>query len=152
MTAARQPVEWLPLRQLLLYTGAGAVGTAVHYAALALLVELGGVPPGAAAAAGAALGALTNYALNYRLTFRSRAAHIVTLPRFLAVAVAGIVISGVIVDLGTRGLGVHYIAAQVVATAVVLIAGFVANRLWTFRATAVTPPAIRQDSPGRGER
>jgi putative flippase GtrA len=54
------------------------------------------------------------------------------LPRYLLVAAGGALANGTIVWLGTELLHWHYLAAQVLATALILVAGFALNRTWTF--------------------
>jgi putative flippase GtrA len=53
--------------------------------------------------------------------------------KFVLVAAAGIGINGLVVDASLRIDGVHYLSAQVIATAVVLVLGYLANRHWTFK-------------------
>ena len=120
------------LAQFVRYGGAGAIGTAAHFATLAALVEFAGAGAVGASTVGAIVGALINYALNYRFTFASRRAHHVALPRFGAVAAAGIVLNAAVLSAMLTFVQPHYLAAQVVATGAVLIAGFLANRKWTF--------------------
>jgi len=120
------------LAQFVRYGGAGAIGTAAHFTTLAALVEFAGVGAIGASTVGAIVGALINYALNYRFTFASRRAHHVALPRFGAVAAAGIVLNAAVLSAMLAFVQPHYLVAQVVATGAVLIAGFLANRKWTF--------------------
>jgi putative flippase GtrA len=115
-----------------LYALVGVLATAVHYLVLVTLVELAGLEAGIAAAIGAVAGALAAYFGNRRFTFASRAAHGRALPRFLAVAALGVVMSAAIVFAGTEWLGLHYLLPQVVATALVFVCGYVLNRRWTF--------------------
>jgi putative flippase GtrA len=117
--------------QFLRYASAGAVGTALQYATLVLLVQAQWAGPVTASTVGAIGGALVNYLLNHRFTFASERAHAHALPRFAAVALAGIVVNALVVG-ALVGAGVHYLAAQVVATGAVLVAGYAANRAWTF--------------------
>jgi putative flippase GtrA len=118
--------------QFFLYAGAGAIGTAAHYGVLIALVQLAGAGPVAASTAGAIVGALVNYALNHRYTFASRRAHRAALPRFLAVAGAGVLLNAAVLAALLATVALHYLVMQVVATGVVLVAGFLANRRWTF--------------------
>jgi putative flippase GtrA len=113
------------------YAIAGAIGTAFHFAILAALVQLADISAVAASTIGAIVGALVNYALNYRFTFGSQRMHRVALPRFVAVALGGIALNAAVLAFAL-GLGVYYLVGQAAATGVVLIAGFLANRKWTF--------------------
>lgn len=120
------------LAQFLRYAGAGAIGTAVHYAVLVALVQ--GLQAGAVVAStiGAMVGAGINYALNHRFTFASDASHRRALPRFAAVAAAGIALNALVMAGVLALAGPHYLVAQVAATLAVLAAGYFANRAWTF--------------------
>jgi len=117
--------------QFLRYAGAGAVGTALHYAMLITLVQLARVDAVVASTAGAMAGALVNYVLNHRFTFASEKPHARALPRFALVSAAGVALNAAVMA-GVLAVVPHYLVAQVVATGVVLVAGFVANRTWTF--------------------
>jgi putative flippase GtrA len=119
-------------QQFIRYAGAGAVGTAVHYVILIALVQLAGAGSVAASTAGAIMGALVNYALNRRYTFASRREHRHALPRFFAVAGAGVLLNAAVLAVLVAAIPVHYLALQLVATGTVLGAGFAANRRWTF--------------------
>jgi putative flippase GtrA len=119
--------------QFLRFCGAGAAATAAQYAALvtlASLLQMGAVP---ASALAYSLGALINYILNYRYTFRSTSGHHAAMVRFTVVALAGLALNTAFMYLLTRGLGAHYLVAQVFATGAVLIWNFAANRAWTFK-------------------
>lgn len=115
-----------------LYVLVGVLATAVHYLVLVMLVEVAGIDASVAAGFGAACGALAAYAGNRRFTFASRAPHARALPRFLAVAAAGIATSAMLVRAGTEWLGLPYLLPQVAATALVLAGGYVLNRRWSF--------------------
>jgi putative flippase GtrA len=119
-------------RQFLRYGAVGTVGTALQYAMLIALVQWAGTPPLAASTGGAVAGALANYLLNHRWTFASARAHQQSLPRFAAVALAGIALNAIVLATMLHFLGGHYLVAQLIATGVVLFAGFLANRAWTF--------------------
>ena len=119
-------------RALGTYALIGICATCVHYAVLWVLVEFAGTKAGPAAAVGATFGAFSAYTGNRRLTFMSRAPHGVALPRFLLVAAFGAIASGLIVWVGPERLHVHYLMAQVAATALILWTGFTLNRRWTF--------------------
>lgn len=120
------------LRQLLRYAAAGAIGTAVQYLILVVLVQSQQMHAVAASTIGAVAGALVNYGLNHRYTFGSGASHVRALPRFAATALAGIALNAAAVALLVSGARANYLAAQVVATALVLAFTFLGNRRWTF--------------------
>lgn len=114
------------------YAFVGAIGTVVQYAVLVVGVSVLGLNPLVASSVGGVLGAVTNYLLNYRFTFRSSKSHSEALPRFIAVALVGLLINGAVIDIAMRFIGGHYLVAQVIATVTVLVFGFAANRIWTF--------------------
>jgi putative flippase GtrA len=120
------------LRQFVRYAGAGVIGTAAHYAVLVTLVQGAGAGVVAASTAGAIAGAAINYLLNHRFTFASSAAHRRALPRFVAVAAGGIALNALVLAVMLALFGPHYLVAQVAATLAVLVAGYLANRAWTF--------------------
>lgn len=110
----------------------GAVGTGVQYATLTLLVELFATGPAVASSLGFLLGAVTNYFLNYQFTFYSTQPHTVALPKFFVVAGVGFFLNGSIIVLLNHVFLLHYLAAQVCATGLVLVWNYTANRCWTF--------------------
>lgn len=124
-----------PAAQFVDFAVVGAVGTAAHFTVLILLVQSADWPPVAATTAGFGVGALVNYTLSYWLVFQSRARHVQALPRFLAVALVTMLLNAIIFWALVHGGGLHYLIAQVIATAVVLVANFVANRTLTFAST-----------------
>jgi putative flippase GtrA len=119
-------------RQFLLFAAIGAVGTAAHYAVLIALVHSQTAGPKAATSFGFAVGALVNYMLNYRFTFNSDKPHSDTLPKFLAVAASGAGLNYAVMWLGIEALHIHYLAAQIAATALILMWNYWVNRVWTF--------------------
>lgn len=115
------------------YTLAGGTATAAHYAVLLVLVEVFAMSPAVAAALGALCGAAVSYLINRQITFPGTAVHHQqAIPRFLLVAVTGAVLNGGLVWAGVHMLGWHYLAAQAVATLVVLGLTYRLNRFWTF--------------------
>ncbi len=113
------------------YAGVGAAATAAHWALLALLVEAFGVAPWLASGAGAVLGAQVAFAGNRHYTFGHRGPLFAAWWRFMATASAGAAVGMAVVALGVA-LGLHYLAAQALATALVMLLTFAVNRLWTF--------------------
>lgn len=123
------------VKQFMRFAGVGAIGTAGHYLTLVLLVEAAGVDAVPASLAGFVVGALINYHLNRVYTFRSDIAHRIALPKFLAIAAIGAVLNTLIMSLALNQLRLHYLLAQILATGIVLVWGFLGNRLWTFNST-----------------
>jgi putative flippase GtrA len=123
----------LQVRRFLTFALVGLGGTGAHYALLVALVELAGADPLIGATAGFVLGALVNYWLSHRVVFRSERAHAEALPRFLAVAVVGLIWTAVLMALFTRWLGLPYLLAQLVTTGILLFWHYAGNALWTFR-------------------
>lgn len=114
------------------YALVGVLATSCHYVVLVTLVELVGATAAPAAAVGAICGALAGYAGNRRFTFFSDAPHGQALPRFILVSALGAITNGSIVWTGTELLRMHYLVAQLIATALILGLGFALNRRWTF--------------------
>lgn len=112
----------------------GALSTAAHFTVLWLLATFAAVNPVPASSAGYLTGALVNYQLNRAVTFRSQVPHRIALLRFGVVAGTGFVANGVLMHLLCEAAGLHYLLAQALATGIVLLWNFVANRLWTFEA------------------
>ena len=137
VTRATCAIEAMQLRhlvsQFITYAGVGSIGTVAHYLLLLFLVEQLHVTPYLGAVAGFMLGALVNYYLNHRITFRSQKRHHEALPKFLTVAAAGVVLTGLLMAWATERLHIHYFIAQLVTTALLLCLTFIGNRLWTFR-------------------
>lgn len=120
--------------QFLVFVAVGAAGTLLHYLVLSALVLCSLASPGAASAAGACAGAYVNYWLNYRFTFASTRRHRDMVPRFMAVAVVGAVVNGMIVS-QLSGLGLHFLLAQMIATCTILVSNFLISKKWIFQKT-----------------
>ena len=91
------------------------------------------VSPVIASAVGFVLGAFVNYILNYRYTFRSTKNHREAMTKFMAVALAGLILNTFIMAMATGYFALHYLLAQILATGLVLIWNYSVNLLWTFR-------------------
>ena len=110
----------------------GVLATALHFVLMLALVHWAGVDPVMASAAGFTISALVNYQLNRVVTFASVKPHLATLPRFAIVAAGGLCINTASMQLLVNWSGLHFVTAQVVATALVLVWNFVLNKRWTF--------------------
>lgn len=120
-------------RQFVSFAGVGAIATAGHYLILIVLVQFYSLNPTLASGIGAVAGALISYGLNYHYTFRSNSSHALSIAKFFAVAGVGLVLNSLSMLICIEVFGVYYLLSQVLATALVLIWSFAANRAWTFR-------------------
>lgn len=120
------------LQQFLRYGAVGAAATAVHYAWMVAWVEIGAWPAWVASGSGAVLGAQVAYLANYRFTFAHRGGHRASWPRFQLTAAAGALWSMGVVAAGAWA-GLHYLPAQMAATATAMLLTYGLNRRWTFR-------------------
>ena len=115
------------------YALAGGAATAVHYAVLLVLVEIFDLSPALAAVCGALCGAAAGYVINRQLAFSGTSVgHQQALPRFLLIAAVGAALNGALVWAGVYLVEWHYLAAQAVATVLVLGLTYRLNRSWTF--------------------
>jgi putative flippase GtrA len=118
--------------RFVLYACMGAIGTAAQFLTLFLCVRSGLSNAVTGTVAGGIVGAGVNYFLNRRITFRTSIAHRSALPRFLATACLGIVVSGLMMKALTETGGLNYLIAQIVVSGAVLILTFLLNSIWTF--------------------
>lgn len=115
------------------FLGVGGTATAIHYAILILLVELNLATPAVASAIGYALSSIANYLLNYYFTFSSKANHGIASVKFMLVAGTGLVINTTLVYLMTEIASFYYLAAQLIATFIVLLWNYYIHKIWTYR-------------------
>jgi putative flippase GtrA len=120
------------MTRLLRYSLVGAVATAVHYALLALCVEVGAWPAWLGSGLGAVVGAQVAYAGNRWFTFGYRGAVGASWLKFQSTALLGALLGMAIVG-AIVAQGWHYLVAQVLATLASLSLTFAINRGWTFR-------------------
>jgi len=119
-------------RQFVRFLLVGSVVAIVQFSVLFALVQYVKLGPLFASSIGFIISAALNYILNYTFTFRSKASHSKALVRFIAVASVGLLLNGVLMQIGTEFLSIHYIYSQIGAIACVIIWNFAANRMWTF--------------------
>lgn len=117
--------------QLLRYASVGGLATAAHWALLAVLVEGAGMAPWVASGCGAVLGAQVAFFGNRRYTFGHAGPLWPAWWRFMGTAALGGGVGMAVVAAGVA-LGLHYLPAQAVATAVGLLLTYTVNRVWTF--------------------
>lgn len=120
-----------PTNALLRYGAVGTIATAVHYALLALAVEAAAWPAWLASGFGAVVGAQVAFVGNRRFTFGHQGTPGAPWLKFQLTALFGALLGMGVVWLAVR-TGLHYLAAQVLATLLVLGVTFLINRRWTF--------------------
>jgi putative flippase GtrA len=121
------------LKQFILFAAIGGIGTAGQYVTLIALVETQLLKAIPASVVGFSVGAVINYFLNYKFTFNSNKSHKEAMTKFFIVAVIGALINTGLMYVGINRLHIYYLLAQIVATGIVLLWNFTANKLWTFR-------------------
>lgn len=119
------------LFRIVRYLVVGGIATAIQYAILILLVRGFGMAPTPASSIGFVLSAVVNYLLNYRFTFQSNRPHGPAAAKFGVLAATGLLLNAAVMRLMT-GAGAQYLIAQICATGVVLLWGYIGNSLWTF--------------------
>ena len=117
--------------QLLRYASVGGLATAAHWALLAVLVEGAGMAPWVASGCGAVLGAQVAFFGNRCYTFGHAGPLWPAWWRFMGTAALGGGVGMAVVATGVA-LGLHYLLAQAVATALGLLLTYTVNRVWTF--------------------
>jgi putative flippase GtrA len=110
----------------------GLAATALQYVILVLSVERLALSPVVGSSLGFVTSAGFNYWLNYHFTFRSRNPHVGAAGRFALVALSGLGLNALVMLLLGHVLGLKYIVAQLIATALVLAWNFLGNSVWTF--------------------
>lgn len=122
------------IRQFAMFVAVGCAAAIGHYGLLVVLVELAHAPAVPSSAAGFIVGGVISYLLNYGHVFRSEQEHLPTATKFVAVAAVGLCLNSAIMWVLAQRLGLHYLPAQLTATALVMLWSFGANRYWTFKA------------------
>jgi putative flippase GtrA len=120
-------------RALPVYIGAGGAATAAHYVVTIFAVEVLSMAPVAASALGFAVGATLKYWLNYSVAFRSSARHTHAVARYVVMLAIFIALNTAIFWALQRGLGLHYLVAQVLTTILLIAPGYLVSRRWVFR-------------------
>ena len=120
------------LRQFGAFVSCGGLVTLLHYVLLASLVESGLLVPLTATCLAYAICASLNFYLRYRIVFRSDVPMVDAAGRAVLVSAMGLVLNAMIFAAVEVAFGLHYLLAQVIATACVLVWNFTASRYWVF--------------------
>ncbi len=128
--------------QFLKFGIVGVSNTALTFIVYTLLLKGFGVWYLAASAAGFAVGATNGFLLNRRWTFRDHVGDTLTPVRWAVVQGCGLAINEGLLFLFVHDARLDKLLAQALATVVVTLSTFFANRAWTFR---VHPPVAMLD-------
>ncbi len=122
------------VRQFFKFCVVGSIGTAVDFGLLYLLVEFGHLFYLLAATISFIAAVVNNYILNKIWTFRDHSKQLFRqFGRFLIISLVGLGLNVLLLYLLVEFGHLWYILAKVLATGVVLIWNFFANKFWTFR-------------------
>jgi putative flippase GtrA len=122
------------LTQFVKFASVGALATSVQYLVLIALTESGLTGPVVASTLGYVTSGVLNYSLNYSYTFNSQERHRSAALKFVTVSTFGLGLNTSLMYVSVHTLGLYYLLGQLLATGVVLLWNFFANRWWTFRA------------------
>lgn len=122
------------LKQFLKFCVVGTVGTAIDFGLLYILVEFSNIWYLLAATISFIVAVINNYIFNKIWTFENKDSNFLKqFVQFLVVSVVGLGLNVLILYILVEFAGIWYILAKVLATGVVLIWNFFANKYWTFR-------------------
>lgn len=119
-------------KQLFAYGVVGLLGTGVHYLLFILIYNFLRIPAAWASSCGFVVGAVINHNLNRRYVFSTRNTYICTSLRFYTVALFGLILNYMLMYIQVELFYIHYLLSQLVSTAMVFLATFLVNRVWTF--------------------
>lgn len=117
----------------------GVSNTALTFIVYTLLLKAFGVWYLAASAVGFAVGATNGFLLNRRWTFREHVGDTLTPVRWAVVQGCGLAINEGLLFLFVHDASLDKLVAQALATVVVTVSTFFANRAWTFRMHPTVP-------------
>lgn len=114
------------------YILSGCAAAITHFSVLAILIEFVDFNAAIASILGFCAAIVVNYSLQYYCTFRAQGPHSVILFRYLLVTFAMLALNTLLFWTLNSKLSLHYLAAQSIATAVIMIGNFSINRRYTF--------------------
>lgn len=114
------------------YVVVGLLSTVTHVGTLAFLIELFSLPVGPATVFAFTASLLVSFSLNYLFAFRADTVVFSSFFRFTTVALLGLLLNVLIMELFVNRLGIHYGYATLIAIAVVTANNFSLHYFWTF--------------------
>jgi putative flippase GtrA len=118
--------------QFLRYGLAGGAAALTHLVVLVLLTELAHVAPTLASALGFTCAVPVNYALQHRFVFNRSRQHLLFFPRYVSITLLTLGLNTGLFWLLNTGLGLYYVASQVVTIGLIVPLNYVLNRCVTF--------------------
>jgi putative flippase GtrA len=120
----------------------GVITGLIHYGLVYLGVSWLGWDSLVASSIGFVVAVSCNYFMHYGWTFAVDAneippPHGVTLMRYLIMVACGFVINGLVMYLSVQSLGSHYLVAQAVASAAVVLWNYLVANFWVFKPNGV---------------
>ena len=115
------------------FSAVGAIATLVQFVLLYLFVEFNLLDEIPASALSFVISAVCNYLMNYYITFGSSESHAQAFPKFVGVAVFGLMLNVTLFSLFL--LFVHYLVAQLFATLITLCTNFILHKYWIYRSS-----------------
>lgn len=140
------------LLQFLRYGLAGSAAAATHLIVLVLLSEIARTPETLASAVGFCCAVPVNYALQHRFVFNRSSQHLLFFPRYVSITLLTLGLNTLLFWLLTSGLGLFYVASQVVTIGLVVPLNYLFNRHFTFARLAADPPRARRGDRSAGGR
>lgn len=132
-TPARRRVHRPLVTQFLKFGLVGVSNTLITFGVYTLLLKGLGVWYLAASGIGFAVGAVNGFLLNHSWTFRGHAGGDRAALRWVGVQGCGLLLNLGLVALFVESAGLDKLVGQALATLVVVVLTFFANRRWTFR-------------------
>ena len=129
MRRLRQPI----VAQFIKFGLVGVSNTLLTFLVYTLLLKVFGVWYLAASGIGFAVGAVNGFVLNHHWTFRGHTGGSLAAVRWCVVQGCGLLVNLGVVYLMVESVGSDKLIGQAVATAIVVVLTFFANRAWTFR-------------------
>ena len=127
----RERIRKLASVRILRYAAVGAGAALLQLALLATFVEVFHVAALLASTAALSISVLVNYRLQHWLTFRSKSAHLVAGPRFIALTLVTLAANAGLFSL--LALVLPYLLSQIVTTLTIFPVNYFLNKTFTFR-------------------
>lgn len=134
--------RWVQIRQFARYSLSGFAAAITHFLILALLIEFIALNATLASAAGFCAAIVVNYTLQYYWTFRAKESHYITLLRYIFVTSFMFIVNISLFWVLNSQILLHYLIAQSITTALVMLGNYGINRHYTFSARRTTKKMI----------